>query len=376
LLKRLFFEIPAMLNKWSFLIYVLILVPVMKGYAGEKYQHMFISAQFHSQYIWRHYEKMAKDIQNPAHAVEINMGWKTAGSSRWHSIYNYPSYGFGFFYGNLNNPDLFGIARSGFLFTEFVFGQQRAIDHRMKVSLGLTHLSTYYDPVENPHNLNIGSPFNLHFNLNYSWFFPINDRFLLAPGLSFTHFSNGAFIKPNRGINLMDVILAIRYRGEERLPNAVDADRPRPDWLENKHRTDVLFSGGVMQRFIDDPDYKVFTLTVNHKLQTGPGARWGVGLDFTYDDHSKERIDRQKENPVFVDYMRVGAFASHDIVFGRLSVLLNIGGYLYYGYKPDTRFYNRLGLQYEIGERILVQLALKAYRFRANHVQWGLGYAF
>lgn len=376
MLKRLFFEIPAMLNKWSFLIYVLILVPVMKGYAGEKYQHMFISAQFHSQYIWRHYEKMAKDIQNYTHAVEINMGWKTAGSSPWHSIYNYPSYGFGFFYGNLNNPDLFGIARSGFLFTEFVFGQQRAIDHRMKVSLGLAHLSAYYDPVENPHNLNIGTPVNMHFNLNYSWFFSLNDHMLLAPGLSFTHFSNGALKKPNRGINLFDVNLSFRYKTEERNMNGL------PDLIlhdfssDKKHRFFVNMSAGVMQCFIDGPNYKVLTISMNHTIQTRPGGRWGLGLDTTYDDYSKERIDRDNDDPKFVDYTRVGAFVSHDLLFDRLDILLNLGVYLYYGYKPDSKTYPRVGLRYEVDEHFNIQLALKAYNFRANHIQWGFGFSF
>lgn len=356
------------------LIIVLVMAPCCKAFSREDHQYMFISAQFHGQYIWRHYDAMVREVNNPAHSIEVNLGWKTAGADPWNSLYNYPSYGFGFFYNNLKNPEIFGVARSGFLFMEFPFGQKRFVDHRMKVSVGLAYLSTYYDPVENPHNLNIGSPLNLHFNLNYSWFFSLGDRMVMAPGLSFTHFSNGAFKKPNRGINLVDVNVAIRYQGDDRIENAPAHNRTRQEWLENKHRTYVLFSGGVMQRFIDDPNYKIFTLTINHALQTGPGARWGVGLDFTYDDHSKERIDRQKDNPAFVDYMRVGAFASHDIIFDRMSVLLNLGGYLYYGYKPDSRIYPRIGLRYEIGSRMTAQLALKSYRLRANHVQWGLGY--
>lgn len=364
----------SMLKFLFFSMIVLTMATCCKAISQEDHQYMFISAQFHNQYIWRHFDAMIGEVNNPVHSIEVNLGWKTAGADPWNSLYNYPSYGFGFFYNNLKNPEIFGVARSGFLFMEFPFGQKRFVDHRMKVSAGIAHLSTYYDPVENPHNLNIGSSFNLHFNLNYSWFFPVNDRILLAPGLSFTHYSNGAFKKPNRGINLLDVNLAIRYRGDERVSNVMDADRPQPEWPQNKHRTYLFFSGGVMQRFIDDPNYRVFTLTVNHALQTGPGARWGVGLDFTYDDHAKERIDRQKDNPVLVDYMRMGAFASHDIVFDRMTVLLNLGGYLYYGYEPDSRIYPRIGLRYEIANRITAQLALKSYRLRANHVQWGLGY--
>ena len=357
-----------------FMLALLVMNPLSRVFSREDHQHLFISAQFHGQYIWRHYEDMVKDINNPAHSFEVNLGWKTAGADPWNSLYNYPSYGFGVFYSNLNNPDLLGVARSGFLFMEFPLGQKRFVDHRLKVSVGLAHLSTFYDPVDNPHNLNIGSPFNLHFNLNYSWFFPVNERILVAPGLSFTHFSNGAFKKPNRGINLLEANLAVRFQGEDRIANLAVEYQNRPEWQENKHRTYLLFSGGMMQRFIDDPNYRVFTLTINHTLQTGPGARWGVGLDVTYDDHSRERIDRQKEDPVFVDYLRLGAFASHDIVFDRMTVLLNFGGYLYYGYEPDSRFYPRIGLRYEITNRMTAQLALKAYRFRANHVQWGVGY--
>lgn len=356
------------------LIGVIAMSPCCKVYSRQDHQYMFVSAQFHSQYIWRHFESMAKEMNNTAHSIEVNLGWKTAGAASWNSLYNYPSYGFGFFYNNLNNPGLFGVARSGFLFMEFPFGQKRFVDHRLKVSAGLAHLSTYYDPLENPQNLNIGSPLNLHFNLNYSWFFPLGNQMFVAPGLSFTHFSNGAFRKPNRGINLLDANIALRYRGDDRVLNVPAEYRPHPEWTEKKHRTYVIFSGGVMQKHIDTPNYRIFTLTVNHSLQTGLGARWGLGLDFIYDELFKERIDKEKNDPAFVDYLRVGAFASHDIVFDRMSVVLNMGGYLYYGYKPTNRFYPRLGLRYEISKRMTAQLALKAYRLRANHVQWGLGY--
>ncbi len=364
-----------MLNK-AYILFLIGLSAFLKTHAESRHQHFFVSGQYHYQYIWKHFVGMGDEINNPARSFEIHLGWKTSGASLWHQLYNYPSYGLGFFYCDLNNPDVYGEVRSGFMFMEFPFRERKHWQGKMKASLGLSFFNRYHHPVDNPLNINIGNRVNVHINLNYSWYFQLNDNLLLAPGISFTHFSNGAYKKPNRGFNLFDVNLALRYRTIP--PGPDDSARKHFDeeFAVRKQRLFLVFAFGFMQREEGDPTYMARTLSVNHTVQTGFRGRWGIGMDLEYDDHTKEVIRKTKENPGYSDYLRLTAFASHDIIFNRMAVILNLGTYLLYEYKPSSMIYSRIGLRYSLGQKLHAQVALKAHAGRADHVQWGLGYAF
>lgn len=346
-----------------------------KAGAESKHDHFFVSAQYHYQYIWKHFSGMGDEVNNPAKSYEINMGWKTSGALLWHQLYNQPSYGIGFYFCDLNNPKVYGEVRSGFLFMEFPFSEIFSTKSKLKVSLGLAHFNRYYDSVSNPLNLNIGNSLNVHFNLNYSLFFRLSDRLLLAPGLSFTHFSNGAYKKPNRGFNLFDVNLALRHNTKAPVTARESIVNEEKSPFIRKQKLFMVYSIGFMQRDVGDPTYMARSLTINHTLQTGPRGRWGIGIDLSYDDHSRELIRQESDDYGYKEYFRLGGYASHDIIFDRLSVLLNLGTYLYYGVSPDSKFFSRIGLRYSLGRNLHAQLALKAHRGRADHVQWGIGYS-
>ena len=364
------------MQKKSCLLFLIGISVFFKTHAESRHQHFFVSGQYHYQYIWKHFADMGEEINNPARAFEINLGWKTSGALLWHQLYNLPSYGFGFSYCDLNSPDIYGEVRSGFMFMEFPFTERQRRQGKLKVSLGLSFFSKYHDPIENPLNKNIGNKVNIHFNLNYSWYYHINSNLLLAPGISFTHFSNGAYKKPNRGFNLFDVNLALRFRSA---PGQAKDSSPKhfeEEFLERPQRLFFVYSFGFMQREEGDPTYMAHTFSLNHTVQTGFRGRWGIGMDLEHDDHTREVMKERKENPGYKDYVRLTAFASHDILFNRLSLMLNLGTYLHYELKPSTLVFARIGLRYSLGSRLNAQVALKAHGGRADHVNWGLGYAF
>ncbi len=344
-------------------------------FSGGNYSHMFVNAQYHYRYIWPHRPELKEHARKPARAIEFQLGWKTSGVQKWHEYYNLPSYGFGFSFTDLGNPEVLGEVRSGFMFMEFVLGQTASLKRNFRVNLGLSHFNTYYDPEENPENHFIGTPWNGHFNMNYLLSFRIAENLFLLPGASFTHFSNGAYRKPNRGINMFDVNLGLRYRFGEDGPAISLAGiyeyEPREEQLLL-----VTYSVGLMQRDIGDPTYMARTLTVNPVIQKKNRSRWGLGIDLFYDDHAREQADAADENAGYLDYLRTGGFVSCDIVFNRLSLLINLGTYLYYGYEPINPIYKRIGLRYTTNSGLLAHLGLKAHSGRADYVEWGLGYAF
>ncbi len=308
--------------------------------------------------------------------LELNLGRQTSGNLPWHRMYNLPTYGLGVAFTDLGNPEILGEVRSGFLFMEFMFGEMQRNHRRLKVSLGLANFSTYHDPEDNPENRVIGTPWNVHFNLNYKMSWLLGDNMRLLTGVSFTHFSNGAYRKPNRGLNLLDANIGLRYRlGDANFITLSDDAAYKVDYEETQNLL-VTYSAGLMERTVGDPTYIARSLTVNQTIRKKFRTRWGVGLDLFYDDHAKEQMRKQQDDTHYFDYMRIGGFASCDIVFNRLSLLMNLGTYLYYGYDPVGSIYKRIGLRYHTRPGILGHMALKAHSGRADYIEWGIGYAF
>jgi len=359
--------------KFIFLSYAL-LFSSGQVFAEGNHQYRYFTLQYHYQYIWPHRPALKLHAANPATSYEMQLGWKTSGALDWHHLYNLPTYGFGFYYSDLGNPDVLGQVRSGFLFMEFPLGKRFISESNLKFSLGLAHFNLYYDPDQNPENRFIGSPWNVHFNINYSRMYHLGDNIRLSPGVSFTHFSNGAYKKPNRGLNIFDVNVGLRYRfGNDQAGNIVPDTGIQQKQAE-KQILFTTFSMGSMQRYIDDPIYMAWTLSFNHTINKGFRTRWGVGIDLFYDDRAKEQIRKMKEQTGYTDYSRLGGFASCDIVLNRLAVMLNLGTYLYYGYDPLNSIYKRVGLRYLTNSGLTGHMALKAHSGRAEYVEWGLGY--
>ncbi len=343
--------------------------------AGIRSGQLFAGGQYHLMRIWPHHPDMRPHTGAYGHGLEMVVGVQSRGENRWERLYNLPSYGVGFFYGELGNPGVFGQARSGFLFLEMVTAEGFPGERRIKYSLGLAHLSEYYNPPHNTGNEFIGTPWNVHFNLNYSLSVALGEHIRLRPGLSFSHFSNGAYKKPNRGLNILDVNLGVNYhpgtsQWEDPLPGHPDEPAPpRQQWL-------WIYSHGLMQRAPGDPRYHARTITLNYTRSSGLKNRWGGGVDIFWDDHAREETASQTHHMHFYDYMRTGLFVSHDILFGRLSVLINLGTYVYAGHEPDQPLYQRIGLRVALGRHIVANLSLKARFLRADYAELGLGLAF
>ncbi len=63
------------------------------------------------------------------------------------------------------------------------------------------------------------------------------------------------------------------------------------------------------------------------------------------------------------------------MVFDGLSIMFNLGTYLYYGYDPLSQVYKRVGMRYITNSGLLGHIALKAHAGRADYIEWGIGYS-
>ena len=76
---------------------------------------------------------------------------------------------------------------------------------------GLAGNWKHYDSVSNPKNLLVGSLLTVHLNIGLYAFYQLSKQLDLGAGLSFIHFSNGGFERPNQGFNIYSPSLELKY---------------------------------------------------------------------------------------------------------------------------------------------------------------------
>ena len=73
------------------------------------------------------------------------------------------------------------------------------------------------------------------------------------------------------------------------------------------------------------------------------------------------------------DYRRIGIFAGHELFINKLSLLTQLGYYVYYPYDFEGRTYFRIGLKRYFGEKLFGALTLKSHGAKAEAVEFGIG---
>ena len=73
------------------------------------------------------------------------------------------------------------------------------------------------------------------------------------------------------------------------------------------------------------------------------------------------------------DYKRVGGFLGYELFVNDLSVVTQLGYYLYYPYDFQGRIYNRIGLKYYFSEKWFGAFSVKSHLAKAETLEFGIG---
>ncbi|MCB0435774.1 MAG: acyloxyacyl hydrolase, partial [Mangrovimonas sp.] len=73
------------------------------------------------------------------------------------------------------------------------------------------------------------------------------------------------------------------------------------------------------------------------------------------------------------DWKRVGVFAGHELFINKLSVVTQLGYYVYYPFDFEGRTYIRVGLKRYFGDKWFGALTLKSHGAKAEAVELGVG---
>lgn len=322
-----------------------------------------------------HHNSIAYFLKDRINTFDIKINKTTYGNKYWNQLYRYPVYGIGYYRSNLGNDDVFGYANGFYSFLKApLLGQTNKLNLSYQIAFGLSYITEIFDIETNYQNLAISSHLNIFLDFSLHSNIPITKRLSLTNNIRFTHFSNGKIKSPNKGLNLLTGSIGLNYQLSKEVNTITKIKLPE---IDKKNEFTLIYAAGIktISRYNPENYFAssfIFDFNRNHSLK----GSWSLGADIFYDGSNKEIALKEEGKTTSLDPYQLGAHAGHDLKLGRLSVVLNLGGYIYAPVEQLAPIYSRIGLRYRIKNKFIANLTLKSHWAKASFVEWGFGYAF
>ncbi|MBC8109779.1 MAG: acyloxyacyl hydrolase [Verrucomicrobia bacterium] len=336
-------------------------------------QRGILSVQAGQGFVLKHSERMGVLAQSRPYSFEMSFARQADGSKIWHKPFRYPQTGITAGFMDFRNPIL-GQVFYLFPFAEkTMLGKQQA-QVRFKFGTGLVYVAKPFDVDNNFQNVAISSRFVYLLQGTLSGNFQVCKNWKIKTGLVFTHFSNASFTQPNAGVNVPSVMLGINYQPD--FQNYIQL----PDTFSRMFSKRITFNilGVFTVQEIGLPDGKKYW-GANLISYIGKPVSYKsalvAGIDFFVNSAQKQLVEDNKiSGSKKPDFKQAGITFGHELLMSRLSLLTQLGVYVYAPYSNAQAVYQRYGLKYKTGRRTNIGIFLKSHYGTAEYVEWGAGF--
>lgn len=359
------------------LILTLLGAPILSSAQAEPEKRYFFDLNTYAGSILRHNTDISHLIRNHPAGFTLALSERTFGNKPWQQGYNFPDTGISFVYQDMNNPTL---GRHFGLYGHFNFYLlQRKL--QLRIGQGIAYNTKPYDRETNFRGNAYGSHFlsSTHLMLNYHKEY-IWEHWGLKGGFTLVHYSNANVKAPNTSTNTFALNLGVIYslNSPETIPERIRKDSlPR---VRQAPRINLAFRSGINESDVvgsgQFPFY-IFSAYADKRLSRKSALQFGGDVFFS--NFLKELIRFQASSfPEMnvdpdADYRRVGLFVGHELFINKLSILTQLGYYIYYPFDFEGRTYNRVGLKRYINAKWYAALTLKSHAAKAEALELGIG---
>lgn len=237
-----------------------------------------------------------------------------------------------------------------------------------------------FDKETNNKNWAIGSHFlaSAYLRTMYSREYVI-DRVGFNAGFNLIHYSNASFNTPNLGINTLNATIGINYNLNER-PKIIEKNMEKL-LVKYPVKFNAAFRAVFSESLINGSGFYLFyTLSLFATKKLNYKSRISFGTDIFFSTFMKEYI--VYDNIISgtpnetSDWKRVGIFIGHELNMEHFSVITEIGVNAYDPHEYISQVYERFGFRKRFREHFFADLNLKINLFRAEGLEFGIGYQF
>jgi len=327
-------------------------------------------------FLMSHHPSMRHLVKDQFTSYQLNISGTTSGKQHWHHLYRFPSLGVSFYYANLAYPDVLGEVYAIMPSISLKHKIAKGFEIVNRNSLGMGYLTKWYHPTENYRNNAIGRGLNIALSLNIEAAWNIYGPLTLKGGLSLTHFSSGAKAVPNKGLNIpaVNAGLVWMFRKKEASNEVVG----HGTIAENRSQTYIIPSFGFKRIFpVGGPLYPEYGIQIAHVFSMNEKIRLGPAVDLFYSSSDKVVLENRDDKQYsFGQLAKLGAGISYEQVYNRLTFVVQAGYYLKTERTDVIPMYNRAGFRYQLTDHLLLNYSLKTHLFKADYVEYGLGWKF
>ncbi|MBV8251034.1 MAG: acyloxyacyl hydrolase [Chitinophaga sp.] len=323
-------------------------------------------------------------------SLEVRLGWQSSGRENWQRVFNCPSYGVGFYTGNIGDPSELGYPSGVYGFIYAPFYRSKKHYFVLGLSLGFTYDLAPFDSLKNPNNDAIGSKVNAYFNGDIGGVWEVSKTLDFVYGIDVTHFSNGRMYMPNLGLNMLGVNVGLRYHYNSIariVRTQIDKDyvasrRPtcvfKPiNPVTHYHQLSAYLAVGSVQLSKKDSvnaSYGTVSLVLDYTYRYSNFGSLSAGVDGFYDGSLGWIYRKTYGSDTPFDRMLLGVHAGHSIHIKDIEIVTQGGTYLLRRdhYKGD--WFLRIAFRYNIQKYGFVQIGLKTLDGGvADWIEWGGG---
>jgi len=285
-----------------------------------------------------------------------------------------PTIGLGGYASNLGNSNLYGNLYSAYIYFSSPYIDRKHFSFGSNISSGLGWVTKPNHYSENPMNQAIGSHLNAFILLGFDFRFRVNNSLSVFLSPSLIHNSNGKIKLPNTGLNIYSLRFGAGYDIEDDV--IVVSKNQHSTNNSKQHRITLLLSGGIKEDDKQKPIQKrVGGFNTNYSYYLGKNGRVGCGVDLFYISTTYEYYTQHEvvENPC---PWSGGVFVGYEIVWERLSFVLQQGVRLFHENPYESDYYSRVGIRFRLSQNYVANCSLKTSRLTAEYIEWGIGYDF
>ncbi len=327
--------------------------------------------------VLKHNPDISHLITGHPSGVLLSINRKTFGDKEWQRLYNSPDYGVSFIYQDLDNEFL-GENLGIFAHYNFYFLKRSLM---LRLGQGISYATNPYDEDDNFRNIAYGSHLlsATMVYLNYK-----KENLIgglgLQTGLGIIHYSNANFKAPNKSTNTFVFNIGVNYRLETELPEYVRKEKGEVSGGEpigfgfavrgGINESDVVGSGQL-------PFYTIAAFAdkrINKKssVQLGTELFFSEALKRFIDFRATGRFDDGITGDE--DSKRAGIFLGHELRINKISILTQLGYYVYYPFDFEGQMYNRMGTRYYFSKNIFGSITVRSHAAKAEAVEFSIGY--
>jgi len=347
-------------------------------FSQDNQESSFIDVNYFKGNIALHNNDILHLIKGHPEGVIVSYNKKTFGKNSWEQRFNYPDYGMSFAFQNLKN-DVLGNNYSLYAHYNFYFLKRNLM---FRIGQGLAFTTNPYDKETNYRNNAFGSRImsSTYVMLNYKKE-RIIDKFGLQAGISMIHYSNANVKAPNTSINSITLNVGVVYNfNEEEPPIIVTDSAQRNAKLKEPVKYNFVFRSGINESdVVGSGQFPFYVVSAYADKRINQKSAFQFGADAFFSNFLKEYIYYKSvsfpEEPTTgnEDYKRVGLFLGHELFVNKLSLVTQLGYYVYYPFDFEGRTYIRVGLKRYFGNKLFGAITLKAHAAKAEAVEFGVG---